>query len=591
MNKSHTPSTFVSSDHQGAVLDRTLLRWFLPFAKPYRIGIFFTFLAVLACEWIPFLFPTLLKKIIDGPIASKNPAGILPIAGTYLGLVVLHAILVFIKTYFSQKIGVSVIHLLRIHLFSHLQKQSISFFQKTPAGRLITRMTHDVDTLHYLLSEGLIDLSSSILMLFFALSVMVYTDWRLAIATFIFLPGIAIVTTIFRKKMRTNNGVLRQELAQLNSALQESLNGMPLVQLFRKQKDRFEFFKQKNDSYRQATYAQAKLNSWFFPAINTLSEFSLLACYTAGIWLIFRQEMSAGTLAAFAWLASIFNRPVRDISERITNLQNALAAAERIYSLAQTQPSLPMGKTLLNPGPLSIEFQNVSFSYRSDQPVLKNVSFSALAGSSTALVGSTGSGKSTMIHLINRFYLPTEGCLVLGGHDIQHIEESSLHGRMATVNQDVFLFAGTLRDNILLGLPYQADHFESTCEKTRVNVIAKNLPNGYDTVLREGGKGLSMGERQLVSFARALYSAPDILLLDEATASIDSSTEALIQEALAELIQGRTSIIVAHRLSTIRNADQILVVDEGKIAEQGDHQDLMRQKGLYAQFLLRSTVQ
>lgn len=576
---------YLQSDQSGPLLDRTLLRWFWPFAQPWSVWIVAVFITLLACESIPFLFPTLLERIIDGPVAQKNLSGIVPWIALYFGLVVFHAALVLVKTYLSQKIGIAVIHSLRVQLFRHLQTLDMVFFQRTPAGRLITRMTHDVDTLQMLLSEGLIDLASAVLMLLFAMGVMLYKDWRLALATLVLMPALMGVTALFRRSMRAINVQIRLEIASLNSSLQENLNGMPLVQLFRKQAQRLALFSERSLAYNQTTHRQAKVYSWFFPAINTLSEFSLLICYTAGIWLIGHDEITAGTLAAFAWLASIFNRPLREISDRITNLQTALAAGERVFTLAQSQPQIPSGTESLPAGPLDIEFQQVSFSYREDQTILHDITFKVKAGTTTALVGSTGSGKSTITHLVNRFYLPTSGTVRIGGQNVAKLDATNLHRRIATVSQDVFLFAGTLRDNVLLGEAFEAQRFINTCARTQLDQIAKRLPLGYDTVLREGGKGLSTGERQLVSFARALYAEPEILLLDEATASIDTSTEQLVQQALREVTRGRTSLVVAHRLSTIADAEQILVIQEGRIVERGTHADLLAQEGHYKRLL------
>lgn len=585
MSDTQGARTFMGSDRQAAILDRTLLRWFWPFAAPFRVRMAWTFVMLLACEVIPFLFPSLLQGIIDGPVAQKNPGGVWPWALAYLGLVVAHAALVFGKTWFTQKIGIEVIHNLRIHVFRHLQSLDTAYFQRTPAGRLMTRVTHDVDTLQALFTDGLIDLVSSVLMLGFAITFMLVKDWRLGLTSLLFLPLLFGATAIFRVKMRHINGLIRQELAGLNSSLQENLNGMPLVQLFRKQSKRYAYYAQRNLEYKQATHHQARYYSWFFPSINTISDFSLLACYTMGMWLITRGEITAGTLAAFTWLASIFNRPLREISDKITNLQTALAAGERVFSLAQIKPELPAGTRTLPAGGLDVEFSHVDFSYRDDQPVLHDVTFRVATGTTTALVGSTGSGKSTIVNLLNRFYLPAKGCIALGGVPLSDVQNEILHQRIATVSQDVFLFSGTLRDNILLGARFKEEHFQETCARTRVTVIADRLPEGYDTLLREGGKGLSAGERQLVSFARALYAEPDILLLDEATANIDTPTELLVQQALQELTRGRTSVVVAHRLSTIAGAEQILVIQEGRIVERGTHADLVAQKGHYQKLL------
>lgn len=576
---------YLHKDATATIRDRKLLEWFLPYVKPFRGHVALAFGSLLVCEALPFAFPTLLQKVIDGPVASKDFVALSHWIALYALLVLLHAVFVFFKTWQSQRIGVAVVHRLRTQLYDHLLHLDIPFFQKTPAGRLITRLTYDVDSLQSLLTEGFIDLASSMLMLLFAIGAMFAMDYRLAIATLILMPLLLLVTTLFRKWMRLVNTRLRTEMASLNSSLQENIQGMPLVRLFRKQSERLAAFSHLNHKYNQAAHEQARLYSWFFPLLNIVTEFSLLACYTAGVWWIFQGDMTIGTLAAFAWFASIYNRPLREISDKITNLQSALAAAERVHALANTRTTSSFGNEELPPGPPAIEYRHVDFRYRADQSVLEDISFTIPAGTTTALVGSTGSGKSTIVNLLNRFHSPHHGEILVGGVELHKIAAWSWHRRIATVNQDVFLFAGSLQDNILLGLPFQEQHFLETCRRTRVDILAKRLPHGYASILPEGGKGLSTGERQLVSFARALYADPDLLLLDEATASIDTATEALVQQALSELTRNRTALVVAHRLSTIQDAQQILVLRKGKIVERGSHADLLARDGHYRKLL------
>jgi ATP-binding cassette subfamily B protein len=584
-NQSHVPKEYLLEDKSKKIFDTRVVGRMLTFARPYKLLALLSFLFLITAEAIPFVFPHILQLIIDGPVQNKDFEGILSLMTIYLLLIILHSFLMYGKTLSSNLLGINVVHELRIHLYAHTQKLALRFFHRTPVGRLMTRLTNDVDTLNSLFSEGLIELLSSLLMLLFAMVFMFIKDWRLALITLVFFPLMALATGVFRRKVREINIVIRKDLAALNSVLQESLNGIELIRLFRKQAMRFKSFTQFNKNYKEAYIINVRYYSHYFPVINSLSEFVIVGCYGLGAWLVFKDMATTGTLVAFTWYAGMFTRPLRDISDKITKLQSAMAAGERVITLMDTHVSIEHGSKILGSSPPSIHFENVQFGYDPENPVLKNLSLNVKAGSSNAIVGATGSGKSTLIALLNRFYLPDSGLIRLNNHDISEYTEDSLRKNIANVSQDILLFSDSIRNNIVLGHKWDEQKFLETCKRCRVEVFVNKLASSYDTRIGMGGMELSTGQRQLISFARALYTDPQMLLLDEATSSIDSMTEELIQEALGELVQGRTSVIVAHRLSTIINSDNILVMHHGEIREEGDHRNLMEKNGIYARLI------
>lgn len=576
---------YLISDRSEKFLDLPLLWKILHFAKDYKVAGAITFIVLIASQALPFLAPHLLEEIIDTAIPSGDFNRVIQILIIYLAAVAVHSLTMYGSSYLSKYLAFEIIHKLRLKLFDKVSQLHMEFFHRTPVGRLMTRMTSDVDSLNSLFSEGLLDLLSSVFMLIFAMVFMFVKSWELALTTTLVFPLMVVITSIFRVKVRNINRIIREKLASLNSVLQENLNGINMIQIFGKEQYRSEVFDEINREYKDSYIKNVFYYSVFFPALFSLTDFSLIALYVVGVHLVMAGDTSVGTLVAFAWYASMFQRPLREISDKITQLQSSIAAGERVFTLMETDADEIDGQIELPKGSLSVEFNSVNFSYNEDKQVLKDINFKIEAGERIAIVGATGSGKSTVMNLVNRFYRVSDGQIKMNQVPINDLKRSSLKRRLAFVSQDVFIFSSSIRDNIALDLNLDNDTIWKLLRQVKAEDFIKKLPDGLDTVLRENGSNLSSGQCQLISFARAIAQEPDILLLDEATSSIDSDTEELIQEALEEVLKGRTSIVVAHRLSTIINSDRIFVFHHGEIVEIGTHEELIDHEGIYSQLV------
>ncbi len=572
---------YLSEDKVARFLDRNLWLRLITLAKGHKATAFTAFLFLIISEILPVLQPRILKGMIDGPIKAKNIEGITPYMIAFVALVLLSGALEYLRAVASQKLGLSIIHELRVQIFSRLQGFSMDFFHRTPVGRLMTRLGNDIDSLSSMFTEGLIELLGAILMIAFAVGFMFFLDWKLALASLAVLPLMIMTTSIFREKVRLNNTVIRGLLAELNSVMQESLAGIHIVRIFGKVKDQIRKFDEINSTTRVEWFKNVRYYSVFFPVINGLTEISLAFLYFAGAYFFFRHSVSLGTLVAFSWYTGLFFRPLRELSDKITALQSALAAAERVFTLFDTRAALPEGTRAELAERPDIVFDNVTFAYEEGKTVLSEVSFSVKPGESVAIVGATGSGKSTTISLCNKFYLPDGGRILIGGHPIEDYTDAALRKHISLISQDVYLFSESIAFNVALSPDFDMARVEEVCRYVNAHDFIQRMPEGYQTRLKECGENLSAGQRQLLAFARALYHRPKILLLDEATSSVDTATEALVQEALDKILRDMTSIVVAHRLSTIQKASKILVMHKGKIREEGTHQELLRHDGIY----------
>ncbi len=566
-------------------VDYTLIRRLLAFVKPYRTSLFIVFLFTVIAAGMAPLRPFLTKLGIDSYILQKDEQGLLVMVGIILCVLLVHAGLQYFTSIMLQRIGQKVLYNIRMEVFNHIQSLSLRTYDTTPVGRLVTRVTNDIEALNELFTSGVVTIFSDILLIAFIISFMLATSWEVTLVTIGVLPILIIATTIFRKKVRVVYSETRRLIGKLNAFLNEYITGITTIQLYSQESSRFKEFDDINTEHRNVQLKTISYYASFFPVVEFTSALALalILWYTSSH--IFEGTMSLGMLIAFTQYAEMFFRPIRDLTEKYNTLQSAVAAAERIYDILDTP--IPM-QDQINAEELkgfndSIEFDKVTFGYVPDKTVLHDISFTVKKGQMIALVGATGSGKSSIVNLLCRFYDPNSGAIRIDGKDIRSFTKSSLRSKIALVLQDVFLFSRSVADNISLGSPsINRDEIEKAAIALGASEFIKSLPQGFDTQMIERAGNLSVGQKQLISFCRALAYDPDILILDEATSSIDTETEQLINASLDTLMSNRTSIVIAHRLSTIQKADTIIVLHQGIIREMGTHQELLKQKGYYA---------
>ncbi len=570
----------------GKVYDSALLKRMFMYTRPFKKIVIFAVFLLLIGSFLQLIAPYLTKEAIDIYISDDNLDGLYTIVGFYLLVLIAVFAVQYIQTYITQLLGQKLMYDLRSDIFGHLQKLSLGFFDKNPVGRLMTRVTSDVESLNQMFTQGVVNIFGNIFLLIGIMAVMISINAELAFWTFIVVPMLAIVTWIFKRKVRFAFSEIRKWLAQINSYLQENITGMNLVQIFNRQQKNYETFKGINQKHTAAHVKTVSYYAIFYPVIEVVGAIALTIVLVRGGILKIEQAATYGALVAFIQYAQMFFRPISDLSDKINILQGAIASAERIFKLLDTKPLIQNSNkaTKLASVKGEIEFKNVSFAYTDQQWVLRDINFSIPAGSSVAIVGHTGAGKTSLINLLGRQYELQKGEILIDGKEIKQIDLANLRQSMAMVLQDVFLFSGSIYDNVSLGNPLiNMDDVIEACEKVNAHTFIEKLPQKYETILNERGSTLSMGQRQLLSFARALVVNPQILILDEATSSIDTETEILIQNALDFMMQDRTSIIIAHRLSTIKHVDNILVFHKGHLKETGNHAQLMSKKGLYYQ--------
>jgi ATP-binding cassette subfamily B multidrug efflux pump len=578
----------MAEDAVGATLDRTLLARLLRYLRPVWFLVGAALLALLLNSALTLVAPRMLQQAIDVAIPAGDTGLLVTLTMILAGSIVLQFGMEYSGALLTTLLGQRVMHELRQEVFGKLQRLPIPYFDRHPVGRLTTRVTSDVETLNELLSSGLVTVIGDLFTLALILGMMAVLDWRLTLVACAVIPGVMLTAALFRRRVREAFRDIRGKLAKLNTYLQEHIAGMRVVQLFGREAASLEGFKGVNKEHLDAHLRSITIYAVFFPVVEVLAASALALLLWYGGLRTADATITVGVLAAFITLVRRFFQPLQDLAEKFNLLQSAMASSERIFKLldepeAAGEPErLPRLTRLPTPLRGEVEFHDVWFRYSEEGPwVLKGVSFTAAPGRTLALVGHTGAGKTTIISLLLRFYEVTKGRITLDGVVLREVPLDQLREAIGFVQQDLFLFSGDIFRNLTLDAGISRERAEAAARRVGADRFIDRLPERYDQVLGERGKGLSVGERQLLSFARALALDPQILVLDEATSSVDAEAEAQIQRALEELLVGRTCLVVAHRLSTILEADEILVFHHGEVRERGDHRSLLTQGGIY----------
>ena len=596
--------TVHDDDILGKAYDATLMRRLLGYLRPYWRSVLVSFGAVVVGTGAALAQPYLIKIAIDDHIAVGETAGLGALAAVYVGILAAAFTAEYIQTWTLQLTGQRVMFDLRMAVYGHLQRLDLKYFDRNPVGRLMTRVTSDVDVINDLFTSGVITIFSDLFTLAGIMVILLWMNWRLALVAFTVLPLIGLVTQWFRTNVRETYRVVRGWIARINAFLQENITGMSTVQLFRREALNFSRFDEIDKKHRDANIDSIFYYAVFYPAIEAIGALSLALIVWYGGLRVIAGGLTLGALVAFVQYSQRFFRPISDMSEKFNVMQSAMASSERIFKLldepvliqSPPEPAMPglglQGETRPTaaapaakrpaPGEGRIVFDHVWFAYNAEDWVLKDVSFEVRPGERVGIVGATGSGKTTLINLLLRFYDVQRGGIRIDGEDVKAIDLADLRRLFSLVLQDVHLFSGTVADNIRLGDRSIDDgRLRAAARAVHADEFIDRLPGGYAAPVAERGSTLSVGQKQLLSFARALAFDPRVLILDEATSSVDTDTEILIRDALSTLMAGRTTIAIAHRLSTIQDMDKILVLHKGAIRESGTHRELLAARGIY----------
>ncbi len=590
----------------GKAVDRRLLNRLVVYLRPFKWHVVGSVGMAIGAALLMALRPKLSQIAVDEHLLKNDMEGLLVWTGVIFAVLLVGGLVTYAQTILMQFVGQEAIHRLRMTIFDHLQRLSLRFFDTNPVGRLITRVTSDVEVLNEFFTSGLVNIAANIFIILWIVVLMFLMSVKLSLITLVCLPLLLWATSIFRKKVRAKYRDVRLQLSRMNSFINENVTGIQTVKLFNQEERTHADFRVMNDLYTDAQVKSVLYYAIFFPVVDFLSTLAvaLILWYGGGEvirgvadpglieaargWLGGPEgstPLTFGILFAFIQYTEMFFRPIRDLSDRYNVLQNTMASSERIFELLDSDMFVPPA-TSTEPFSVehgSIEFRNVDFSYDGVTPIVRNLSFHAEPGETVAIVGATGAGKTSIINILMRYYEYASGDVLIDGRDLRTIPTHDLRQNVALVMQDIFLFRGTILDNITLGDERISPEAARQAARTvGVDRFIESLPEGYETEVKERGASLSVGQRQLLSFARALARDPRILILDEATSSVDTDTERLIQEATEKLLKGRTSIVVAHRLSTIQNANRILVMHHGELRESGTHEELLALGGIYA---------
>ena len=568
----------------GKAFDFKLFKRLLAFTNAYRWIFYFVAFAAVAMSGLAILRPYLLRRTIDESIIPKNSESLILFISLMLGVLLLEVIFQLLFIFYANWLGQSVIKDLRVKLFKLMVGFKMQYFDKSAVGRLTTRAVNDIETISSIFSEGLFMIISDLLKMVVIAGFMLFQSWQLSLIVFIILPVILYATRVFQRAMKAAFEEVRMQVANLNSFVQERITGMKIVQIFTREEEEFEKFKEINEKHKKAWVKTVWYNSIFFPIAEMSSSVAIgLLVWYGGLNAAEGGSITLGLIVAFIELAQMLFRPLRQIADKFNTLQMGMVAARRVFDVLDTKSHIADDgvKTMLETNG-SIEFKEVHFGYNKEEKVIKGISFKVEPGETVAIVGATGAGKSTIINLLNRFYEIDKGAILIDSVEIKNYVLASLRAHIAIVLQDVFLFADTIFNNISLQNPeISKEEVIAAAKEIGVHEFINSLPGGYDYNVKERGAMLSSGQRQLIAFLRAYVTKPSILVLDEATSSIDSYSEEMIQTATEKITRGRTSIIIAHRLATVKKADKIIVMDEGKIVETGTHNELLKKQDGY----------
>ena len=577
----------MSENKLGKGFSREIMWRLVKYLKPYKVETVIASIALVVLILSELLVPVVIQNSLDNHLLSDTVS----VSGLKTDSIFLLILLIaglaasFVQVYLMSVAGQGIMKTLRVQLLEHTAGQSLAFLGNTPVGSLVTRITNDVETISELFTSVIMTLIKNILVMIGVIAVLFYLNVELGLITVLTLPPVIILTVIFRKRARAAYKRVREKVSAVNAFLSERISGMKVVQVFAQEANVNALFVRRNKELLDADFGEMYVFAVFRPIISFLSTCSLAVIIYFGAGLNARGSVSLGVLIAFLDLIRKFFRPLQQISEQFTVMQSAIAGGQRVFDLLDTEDRIPdcggECREIDRDFGVSIRFEDVKFSYKEGEPVLKGVSFSAAAGETIAIVGYTGSGKTTIANLAARFWDVDDGRVLISGGDVRSLPLAALRRTVQAVQQDVFLFSGTIRDNIALGRDFTDEELMAAAETARLKPVLDGLEQGLDYELTEGGTNLSGGQRQLIAFARVIAHDPPVLILDEATASIDTETETLIQAGLKNLLNNRTAIVIAHRLSTIRDADRILVLGSGRIIESGTHSELMETGGFY----------
>ena len=569
----------------GKVYDVKLFGRLMQYARKYRFQFVLSAISVFSVALFAAVRPTLLKQIIDDYIANKNAEQLLFFVLLMLTALIFEVISQFLFIYYANWLGQNIIKDMRKQLFSHLLHFKMTYFNRSSVGRLVTRVVSDIETIASVFGQGLFMIISDLLKMAVVAMVMLLMNWRLALIVFAILPILIFATKIFQRAMKSAFQEVRTEVANLNSFVQERITGMRIIQIFTREKIEYDKFREINEKHKKAWIRTVWYNSIFFPVAEVLPSIAIgLVVWYGGLNAAVNNSVTAGEVISFIMMNNMLFRPLRQIADKFNTLQMGMVAAERVFKIIDAQESEnDLGETHISAFKGQVEFENVRFSYKAGEEVIKGISFEVDPGQTVAIVGATGAGKSTIINLLNRFYEIDSGHVRIDGKDIYDYNLHDLRAQIAVVLQDVFLFSDTIYNNITLkDESISREEVQRAAQEIGIHDFIMTLPGGYDYNVKERGVMLSVGQRQLIAFLRASVSKPGILILDEATSSIDSHSEKLIQDATEKITKNRTSIIIAHRLATIQKADKIIVMEDGQIVEIGNHEELLKKKGYYS---------